>query len=58
MASDNFPQQLTLGFAHYEPPIQLRLSEHTRRLGLKHIARIKAQIAEQKSHEEETGHAA
>lgn len=40
-------RQPSLVFDGYEPPLQLRLSDHTRRIGLKHIARIKAQLAEQ-----------
>lgn len=42
----------------YEAPVQLRLSQHTRQLGLKHIARIKAQLAEQARIEAERASAA
>ena len=42
----------------YEAPVQLRLSQHTRQLGLKHIARIKAQLAEQARLEAERANAA
>lgn len=45
------PRQPSLVFDGYEPPLQLRLSDHTRRIGLKHIARIKAQLAEQAARE-------
>jgi hypothetical protein len=45
------PRQPSLVFGGYEPPVQLRLSEHTRRIGLKHIAKIKAQLAEQAARE-------
>ncbi len=41
------PEQPTLGLDGYEPPLQLRLSERTRKLGLKHIALIRQQLAEQ-----------
>jgi hypothetical protein len=45
------PRQPSLVFDGYEPPLKLRLSEHTRRIGLKHIAKIKAQLAEQAARE-------
>lgn len=38
-------EQPTLALDGYEPPLQLRLSEHTRRTGLKHIALIREQMA-------------
>jgi hypothetical protein len=41
------PEQPALTFGGYEPPLQLRLSERTRKLGLKHIALIRQQLAEQ-----------
>ena len=40
-------EQPTLAFGGYEPPLQLRLSERTRRIGLKHIALIREQLAAQ-----------
>lgn len=48
----------TRGVGAYEAPVQLRLSQHTRQLGLKHIALIKAQIAEQQRIEAERANAA
>lgn len=39
--------QPRLALDGYEPPLQLRLSEHTRRIGLKHIALIRQQLAAQ-----------
>lgn len=41
------PNVTSRGVGAYEAPVQLRLSQHTRQLGLKHIALITAQIAEQ-----------
>lgn len=40
-------EQPMLTFDGYEPPLQLRLSERTRKLGLKHIALIRQQMAAQ-----------
>jgi hypothetical protein len=42
-------EQPTLALDGYEPPLQLRLSERTRKLGLKHIALIRQQLAEQET---------
>ena len=47
MTQNSSPVQPTLGLDGYEPPLQLRLSERTRKLGLKHIALIRQQLAEQ-----------
>jgi hypothetical protein len=41
------PEQPALALDGYEPPLQLRLSERTRKLGLKHIALIRQQLSEQ-----------
>jgi hypothetical protein len=41
------PEQPALALDGYEPPLQLRLSEHTRKLGLKHIALIRRQLSEE-----------
>lgn len=41
------PEQPPLALDGYEPPLQLRLSERTRKLGLKHIALIRRQLSEQ-----------
>jgi hypothetical protein len=41
------PEQPPLALDGYEPPLQLRLSERTRKLGLKHIALIRQQLSEQ-----------
>ncbi len=47
VTQNSSPVQPTLGLDGYEPPLQLRLSERTRKLGLKHIALIRQQLAEQ-----------
>jgi hypothetical protein len=52
------PQQPSLAFDGYEPPLKLRLSAHTRKIGLQHIAKIKAQLAEQAAREADSHRAA
>ena len=47
MKRNSSPEQPALALDGYEPPLQLRLSERTRKLGLKHIALIRQQLAEQ-----------
>jgi hypothetical protein len=42
----------------YQPPLQLRLSERTRKLGMKHIALIRQQLAERATHVNDDPHAA
>ncbi|MEY4340383.1 MAG: hypothetical protein RLZ14_2233 [Actinomycetota bacterium] len=44
--SNDTPQQLDL-LPGGEVPLQFRLDRHTREVGLAHIARIKAALAEQ-----------
>ena len=45
--SETRPDQPRLAFDGYEPPLQLRLSDRTRKLGLRHIALIREQLAAQ-----------
>ena len=47
MKRNSSPEQPALALDGYEPPLQLRLSERTRRIGLKHIALIREQLAAQ-----------
>ncbi len=47
MTRNSSPEQPALALDGYEPPLQLRLSERTRKLGLKHIALIRQQLSEQ-----------
>jgi len=45
--SESRPDQPRLTLDGYEPPLQLRLSDRTRKLGLRHIALIREQLAAQ-----------
>lgn len=51
-------EQPSLALDGYQPPLQLRLSERTRKLGMKHIALIRQQLAEQAARINDDSHAA
>jgi hypothetical protein len=48
MTTSTAPTQLPL-LAEHDVPVQFRLNERTRRLGLANIASIKAQLAQQEA---------